>query len=162
MTDSRRDFLLRFAASALTAATVGCETAPDGPDIPSPERNFNVIYGPPPSRPGVPEGDRTFFDTDKALLHRDATALLDRWVAWLRAHSDRSLLIEGHADERGSREYNLALGERRAETVKRYFVYHGIDQRRIRTVSVGKERPAAVGSNEAAWAQNRRAVLIPQ
>ena len=105
-------------------------------------------------------GDRIFFDTDKADIRDEARAVLDRQAAWLRQHPDAKLIIEGHADERGTREYNLALGDQRAAAVRAYFVALGVRADRLRTVSYGKERPAVVGSVETAWAQNRRAVSV--
>ena len=104
--------------------------------------------------------DRVFFDLDKSDLKPEARERIGRWVAWMKQHSAVSLTIEGHCDERGTREYNLGLGERRAVAVKDYLVSLGIDTRRVTTVSYGKERPAIVGSAETAWSQNRRAVAV--
>ena len=103
-------------------------------------------------------GDRVFFDFDKFDLRPTARATLERQAAWLKRFPNLNVSIEGHADERGTREYNLALGERRANSVKDFLISQGIDPRRIRTISYGKERPVALGSNEAAWSQNRRGV----
>ncbi|MGD9650617.1 MAG: peptidoglycan-associated lipoprotein Pal, partial [Dongiaceae bacterium] len=89
-----------------------------------------------------------------------AKATLDRQAAWLKRYNAMNILIEGHADERGTREYNLALGERRANAVKDYLVSQGIAGNRLDVISYGKERPAVVGSNEASWAQNRRSVTV--
>ena len=88
--------------------------------------------------------------------------VLDTQVKWLTAkrHNKVNVIVQGYCDERGTREYNLALGERRANAVKEYLVSHGVDADRISTISYGKERPAVLGSNEAAWAQNRRAVTV--
>ena len=94
-------------------------------------------------------GDRVFFNYDSSELDSDAQELLQDQVAWLKQYSDVSVIIEGHCDERGTREYNLALGEKRAQSVKNYS-----------TISYGKERPAVIGSNDGAWAQNRRSVTI--
>jgi len=105
-------------------------------------------------------GDRVFFGFDKSDLSTEAQATLDRQAAWLKKYSTAKVTIEGHCDERGTREYNLALGERRATAAKNYLVAAGIPAGRITTISYGKERPAVVGSNEAAWAQNRRAVTV--
>ena len=104
--------------------------------------------------------DRVFFDYDKSNLSDEARATLDSQAAWFKKWSKASITIEGHADERGTREYNLALGERRANAVKNYLVADGIKAARIKTVSYGKERPAVEGSDEAAWAQNRRSVSV--
>ena len=105
-------------------------------------------------------GDRVFFGYDSAELDSDALELLQDQVAWLKQNSDVSVTIEGHCDERGTREYNLALGEKRAQSVKNYLIGLGINPDRVSTISYGKERPAVVGSNDGAWAQNRRSVTI--
>ena len=103
-------------------------------------------------------GDRVFFGYDSSDLDSDALELLQDQVAWLKQNSDVSVTIEGHCDERGTREYNLALGEKRAQSVKNYLIGLGINPDRVSTISYGKERPAVVGSNDGAWAQNRRSV----
>ena len=103
-------------------------------------------------------GDRVFYDFDKAVLKPEAQRTLERQATWMKQNSRVMVSIEGHADERGTREYNLALGERRANSVKDYLVVLGVNPSRINTISYGKERPVATGSNEAAWTQNRRGV----
>jgi peptidoglycan-associated lipoprotein len=103
-------------------------------------------------------GDRVFFPTDHSDLTGEARATLDRQAAWLKKYSNLSITIEGNCDDRGTREYNLALGERRADAVRKYLVASGIEASRIQTISYGKERPAVMGNDESAWAQNRRAV----
>ena len=105
-------------------------------------------------------GDRVFFAYDSSDLDSDALELLQDQVAWLKQNADVSVTIEGHCDERGTREYNLALGEKRAQAVKNYLIGLGINPDRVSTISYGKERPAVVGSNDGAWAQNRRSVTI--
>ena len=105
-------------------------------------------------------GDRVFFDYDSSELDADAQELLQDQVAWLKQHSNVSVIIEGHCDERGTREYNLALGEKRAQSVKNYLISLGVSEARVSTISYGKERPAVVGANDGAWAQNRRSVTI--
>ena len=102
-------------------------------------------------------GDRVFFESDSSDLTAKSQATLDRQVAWLQRYS-RSFIIEGHADERGTREYNFALGARRAEATKEYLVARGIPAARIRTISYGKERPVTVCNDISCWSQNRRAV----
>lgn len=102
-------------------------------------------------------GDRIYFDLDSHQVRADAHARLDAQVAWLQRFPGVSVRIEGNADERGTREYNLALGARRAEAVRAYLVGRGVAAGRIDTISFGKERPIAPGSNEAAFAQNRNA-----
>ncbi|HZS84721.1 MAG TPA: peptidoglycan-associated lipoprotein Pal [Stellaceae bacterium] len=105
-------------------------------------------------------GDRVFFDTDQSTINAEGRKTLQRQAEWLKRYRNLTVTIEGHCDERGTREYNLALGERRAEAAKQLLVAFGVDPGRITTTSYGKERPAVVGSNEAAWAQNRRAVTV--
>jgi len=105
-------------------------------------------------------GDRVFFGYDSAELDSDAQELLQNQVAWLKQYSDTSVTIEGHCDERGTREYNLALGEKRAQAVKNYLISLGVSSDRVSTISYGKERPSVVGSHEGAWSQNRRSVTI--
>lgn len=105
-------------------------------------------------------GDRVFFDFDSSAIRSDAVATLERQAAFLRQNVGLSITIEGHADERGTREYNLALGERRANAVKEYLVSLGIAPNRVATISYGKERPEVIGSNETAWARNRRGVTV--
>lgn len=100
-------------------------------------------------------GDRVYFDLDEYRLGSDAQSVLRRQAAWLSTYQDVNILVAGNCDERGTREYNLALGERRASVVKDYLVDLGVDPARIQTVSYGKERPLALGSDDAAWAQNR-------
>jgi peptidoglycan-associated lipoprotein len=118
------------------------------------------------AKPGTQEdlvvnvGDRVFFDFNESDLTPEARATLDRQAAWLKKYPNVNVTIEGHCDERGTREYNLALGERRASAVKNYLVADGIGSARVKTISYGKERPAVLGSNEAAWAQNRRGVTV--
>ena len=103
-------------------------------------------------------GDRVFFESDSSDLTPKAQATLDRQVAWLKRYDRGPFLVEGHADERGTREYNFALGARRAQTTKDYLVARGIPNGRIRTTSYGKERPVAVCNDISCWSQNRRAV----
>jgi len=105
-------------------------------------------------------GDRVFFDTDQSGINAEGRQTLQRQADWLKRYPNLTVTIEGHCDERGLREYNLALGDRRATAAKDMLVALGIDARRIKTISYGKEKPAVVGSDEAAWAQNRRAVTV--
>ena len=105
-------------------------------------------------------GDTVNFDFDSAELTVSARSTLNRQTAFLSSNPDLMIVIEGHADERGTREYNLALGERRASAVRDYLVAKGINAARVRTVSYGKERPAVSGSDEAAWSKNRRANTV--
>jgi len=103
-------------------------------------------------------GDRVFFGYDKYTLTDKNRTILDKQLAWLNANQSAKIIVSGHCDERGTREYNLALGERRASAVKDYLVQLGLNPSRVRTISWGKERPVAVGSMESSYTQNRRAV----
>ena len=105
-------------------------------------------------------GDRVFFDFDKYSLKAKARQTLERQATFLKNNAGVKVVLQGHADERGTREYNLALGERRANAAKDYLVALGVNPNRITIISYGKERPSMAGSNEAAWSQNRRAVTI--
>lgn len=105
-------------------------------------------------------GDRILFDTDRFNIDSQDQATLQAQAQWLARYPGTRVTVEGHADERGTREYNLALGERRANSAKNYLASVGVDAARIQTVSYGKERPAAMGSDESSWAQNRRAVTV--
>jgi peptidoglycan-associated lipoprotein len=105
-------------------------------------------------------GDRVFFAYDHSDITPEGRATLEKQAAWMKTNANVTVTIEGHCDERGTREYNLALGERRANAVKNVLVALGIPAQRISTISYGKERPAVVGSTEAAWAQNRRGVTV--
>ena len=105
-------------------------------------------------------GDRVFYDYDKSDLKPEARRQIERWAAFLKTNANATITIEGHCDERGTREYNLGLGERRANAAKNFLVSQGIEARRVATISYGKERPAVNGSNEAAWSQNRRGVAV--
>ncbi|OHC76518.1 MAG: peptidoglycan-associated lipoprotein [Rhodospirillales bacterium RIFCSPLOWO2_12_FULL_58_28] len=159
----RFKFLSLIAAAALVSA---CQTAPD-------EKAGATGGGSAPAAAsgaaGAPTkgsqedltisaGDRVHFDFDKFNLDAGDKATLDKQAAWLKKNAAVSITVEGHCDERGTREYNLALGERRANSVKDHLVAAGVGVARIKMISYGKERPVAVGSNEEAWAQNRRAV----
>jgi peptidoglycan-associated lipoprotein len=105
-------------------------------------------------------GDRVFFESDQTDLSPQATATLDKQAQWLQTYSRYTFTIEGHADERGTREYNIALGARRAQSVRTYLASRGIDPSRMRTISYGKERPVAVCNDISCWSQNRRAVTV--
>jgi peptidoglycan-associated lipoprotein len=155
------------AILGLALLLAGCSSPPPPP--------------PPPAGPGVPgspggvsgsvipgsqqdleasAGDRVFFAFDRSDITPEAQETLSRQAEWLRRYPNVTVTIEGHCDERGTREYNLALGERRAQAVKNVLVALGIPASRISTISYGKERPAVLGSTEEAYAQNRRAVTV--
>ncbi len=105
-------------------------------------------------------GDTVHFETDSPELTPEGRSIVSAQAVWLRQYANYPIGIEGHADERGTREYNIALGARRAETVKSFLISQGIDPRRLHTVSFGKERPVAVCDNITCWSQNRRAVTV--
>ncbi|MEQ9814954.1 MAG: peptidoglycan-associated lipoprotein Pal [Azospirillaceae bacterium] len=157
---------MRFKILTVIAAVLivaGCSTpeddmATDAASSGSTSAQSNV---PPGTEQGLVQvGDRVFFQFDRYDLTSEAQSTLQAQAAWLNAYPSIGLLIEGHADERGTREYNLALGERRANSVRNYLIALGIEPGRLQTISYGKERPAVVGSNEQAWAQNRRGVSV--
>ncbi len=153
-------FVSVLAALLLLAA---CETSPTGTGGAGGSGAAGGVTAP---RPGTSEdfvvnvGDRVFFDFDKYNLKPEARDILQRQAAWLKKYPSVTITVEGHCDERGTREYNLALGERRANSSKNYLVALGVNPNRVKTLSYGKERPAVTGSNDAAWAQNRRAVTV--
>src|ERR1700758_1714490 len=162
----RRISILFGVLVALAACSSPPEPAPAvGPGGPQ------SLGGPggPGSRSAVPgsqqdleasAGDRVFFAFDRSDISPESQQILARQVEWLRRYPNVTVTIEGHCDERSTREYNLALGERRAQAVKNVLVASGIPASRISTISYGKERPIVVGSNEEAYAQNRRAVTV--
>jgi len=123
-------------------------------------------YGGAGGPPGSPQefvvavGDRVFFESDQTDLTPQARATLDRQAQWLQQWNRYTFTIEGHADERGTREYNIALGARRAQSVRDYLAARGIDPARMRTISYGKERPVAICNDISCWSQNRRAVTV--
>ena len=105
-------------------------------------------------------GDRVFFESDSSELSSTAQATLDKQARWLQQYARYNFTVEGHADERGTREYNFALGARRAEVAKDYLVARGVPASRVKTISYGKERPVAVCNDISCWSQNRRAVTV--
>ncbi len=154
--NTSRSSIALAAALALGLAVGAC--AHNNPD------NLAAGYG--AAGPGSVQefnqtvGDRVFFDTDQTDLSARAQATLDKQAAWLNQYNKYSFTIEGHADERGTREYNFALGERRAQGVHDYLAAKGISPSRMRTISYGKERPVAVCDDISCWSQNRRAVTV--
>ena len=146
--------------------TIGTDTDVTADDIMIEEETTVAALDPSQPLPGSQEelvqtvGDRVFFEFDSAVLGADARRTLDRQAEWLRLFPEIALVIEGHADERGTREYNLALGERRANAAREYLITQGIGPSRLRTISYGKERPYALGHNDEAWALNRRSVSV--
>ena len=147
-------------------STSGDNTGGTGSDGASSASNSQVATAPAGPKPGsqldleINVGDRVLFAFDSSALTTESRTTIERWAAWLKTYPANRVIIEGHADERGTREYNLALGERRADSARDYLVSLGIDPNRVKVISYGKERPAVPGSNENAWAQNRRAALV--
>ncbi|MGC6328515.1 peptidoglycan-associated lipoprotein Pal [Rhizorhabdus sp. FW153] len=161
--------------SALALSVAACskkkpEELPPPPPQTAPAPMPEAPPPPPPQTGPVPGSradflaqagtDTVFFDTDSYDVDAEDQATLSRQAQWLAKYPNVSVTIEGHCDERGTREYNLALGERRANAAKNYLVSVGVPASRISVISYGKERPLATGSDEAAWAQNRRAVTV--
>ena len=147
---------VKFATVVLAAlAIAGCakqqidQTAMAGSAAPGSQQDFVVNVG-----------DRVFFETDQTDLTPQARATLDKQAQWLAQYNRYSFTIEGHADERGTREYNIALGARRAQTVREYLVSRGVSAQRMRTISYGKERPVALCNDISCWSQNRRVVTV--
>ncbi len=147
--------VLLLAACSSTPAPA--PTGPTGPAGPGGAGAGAVVPG---SQQDLAQsaGDRVFFEFDRSDITSEAQQILERQAAWLQRYPNVTVTIEGHCDERGTREYNLALGERRASAVKNVLVAAGIPASRIATISYGKERPIALGSDEQAWAQNRVAI----
>ncbi len=138
-------------APADTTTNTPAPSTQTGPTVGS-QSHFNNAVG--------QENTVVYFDTDGYDIDGEDSAKLQRQAQYFQQYSNVTFTIEGHTDERGTREYNLALGERRANAAKNYLVSLGIPANRIRTLSYGKERPVAMGSNESAWAQNRRAATV--
>ena len=173
----RKSFKVAAVAAAL-AMTAGCgKKAPK--EIPPPPAGSESELGTDSGETQVDSGagtaavpgsradfvqnirsDRVLFETDRFDLDDDDRSVLDSQVAWLNANPRVRVTIEGHCDERGTREYNLALGDRRANAAKNYLAARGVDPSRMTVISWGKEKPEALGSDETAWAQNRRAVTV--
>lgn len=155
-----------FKAATILAATLALGACASNKTDPAGAGGAGGAYGASASTPGsaqdfvVNVGDRVFFETDSTNLSATAVATLDKQSAWLQRYPHYTFLIEGHADERGTREYNYALGARRAQTAYDYLVSRGIQSNRIRVVSYGKERPVAVCNDISCWSQNRRAVTV--
>ena len=140
---------LSLAACANNNPMQGANAGLAGPAAPGSEQDFVVNVG-----------DRVFFETDSTELTPTSRATLDKQAQWLGRYDRYAFTVEGHADERGTREYNIALGARRAQTVHDYLVSRGVQAHRMRTISYGKERPVAVCNDISCWSQNRRAVTV--
>jgi peptidoglycan-associated lipoprotein len=142
---------------ALALAAAGCANKPNDPGqtagvggaAPGGQQDFVVNVG-----------DRVFFESDSSELTPQSIATLEKQAQWLQTYGQYTFTVEGHADERGTREYNIALGARRAQTVRDYLASRGIQAQRMRTISYGKERPVAVCNDISCWSQNRRVVTV--
>jgi peptidoglycan-associated lipoprotein len=151
----------RISAAVLVALTVAACS-----NTPKPESEFGQGSRNSPATPGsardfaVNVGDIVYFTTDSVDLSPEAQQTLSNQARWLQQYSQYTITIEGHADERGTREYNIALGAKRATAVRNFLAQHGINAQRIRTVSYGKERPVAVCNDISCWSQNRRAQTV--
>jgi len=145
----------KFAAAiAVALSMAACANTPNqtglaGAAVPGSQQDFVVNVG-----------DRVFFESDQSDLTPQGRATLDKQAQWLAQYNRYSFTVEGHADERGTREYNIALGAKRAQAVREYLIARGIDASRMRTISYGKERPVAVCDDISCWSQNRRAVTV--
>ncbi|RAI03575.1 peptidoglycan-associated lipoprotein Pal [Acuticoccus sediminis] len=155
MTEFRtRRWVAKGACAMLVAvALAGCAQKPTntgaGAATPGSQQDFAINVG-----------DRVFFTVDSSEINSTAASTLDRQAAWLQKYPRYQVTVEGHADERGTREYNIALSARRAEAARRYLAGRGVAPNRMRTQAFGKERPVAVCDNESCWNQNRRAVTV--
>ena len=143
--------LLVVAVAACSRNGTGVGNLAPGGGAPGSQQEFLVSVG-----------DRVFFETDSSSLTPTAMQTLDKQATWLNQYRNYRIMLEGHADERGTREYNIALGARRAAVVVNYLVSKGVDQRRITSKSFGKERPVAICNDISCWSQNRRAVTVVQ
>ncbi len=149
-----------------TLAVAGCANKKNNLPNSSSELGLNGGRGAGAATPGssqdftVNVGDRIFFDTDSSAIRADAQQTLSRQAQWLQQYSSYAITVEGHSDERGTREYNLALGARRAAAARDFLASRGVPSNRIRTISYGKERPVAVCDDISCWSQNRRAATV--
>ena len=156
--DSLKVACLVLAIGGLTA----CSSTPEreAPTVSTSQPSASTI------KPGSPDdfrvnvGDTVFFDVDQHSVRSDAQSVLQKQAAWLQKYPTVKLMVEGHCDERGTREYNLALGDRRAYAVKEYLVSLGVDAARLQSKSYGKERPVCAESDDSCWQQNRRGYSV--
>jgi len=148
------------STTQLPPATPAQVESADAAGVPANDLRGDAVSEPAAADPSVLKLEKIFFEYDAFTLTAQAREILARNAEWLRQNPSSSLTIEGHCDERGSDEYNLALGQRRAEAVRSYLVTLGVAAERLAVLSYGEERPAAAGNEEAAWAQNRRAEFL--
>lgn len=162
MSQAMSVFRMPFLALIAGLALVGCAKKAPIPNSAA-DLGINTNNG---AVPGTPQdftvnvGDRILFDTDSAVIRPDAQSILQRQAQWLNQYPTFAITLEGHADERGTREYNLALGNRRAAAVRSYLASQGVSSTRMRVISFGKERPVAVCDDISCWSQNRRGVTV--
>ena len=155
-----------LAALAAAAMITACSSTPETAATAGGGEGAGGSGGSGTVRPGSQEdlrasaGDRVFFGSDRSTIAADQRPVLERQARWLQQYAQNQVTIEGHADERGTREYNLALSQRRGNSARDILVASGVSGSRIQVVSFGKDRPEALGSDETAWAQNRRAVTV--
>ena len=157
--------VIRFARGTTIAAILiaalglaGCASTPEGPDA---NASAAGVAAPGSAQDFVVNvGDRVFFETDSSEVTAQGRETLDKQAQWLTNYAQYAFTVEGHADERGTREYNIALGARRATTARNFLAQNGVNGARIRTISYGKERPVAVCNDISCWSQNRRAQTV--
>lgn len=142
-----------LAAGAMILSLAACSTT-DGDGINASQAQIDELTN--------KVGDRVFFEFDSSALTSEARETLNKQIKFMSDNSELSFVIEGHCDSRGTREYNLALGERRANAVREYLAANGVEEARLTVISYGKEKPAVLGDNEFAWSQNRRGVTVAQ
>lgn len=154
-----RNKLLSLVAAVLLVT--GCSSTSGNGDVNGAGANGQVVPG---TQADLVKnvGDRVFFAFDSSAITPEGRAILDHQSTWMGQYGSVKVTVEGHCDERGTREYNLALGERRATAVRNYLVSKGVAADRVSTISYGKERPEALGSDESAWSRNRRGVTVVQ
>ena len=158
--------LVLLAGCHKNATDTGAATSETGGNVTTSQPNGTVGGGqyPPGSEAQLVAevGDRVFFGYNEFDLTPQARATIEHQAQWMKTYPSVNVMVEGHCDERGTREYNLALGEKRAMAVRNYLVANGVEAGRVQTISYGKERPAVQGADETSWAQNRRGVVVVQ
>ncbi len=162
ITESLAKLTRLVALTLLVVAVAACSRSPN--TLPTGVGNVGAGAATPGSAQEflVTVGDRVFFETDSSSLTSEAQATLDRQAQWLNQYPNYRIMIEGHADERGTREYNIALGARRAAVVVNYLASRGVAANRLQSQSFGKERPVAICNDISCWSQNRRGVTVVQ
>ncbi len=150
--DKKKDAaMMNDGSNTTTQQTDGTQVATDGQYAPGSQAQLVAEIG-----------DRVYFGYDQYDLTPEARSTVERQAQWMKTYPNVNVMVEGHCDERGTREYNLALGEKRANAVRNYLISNGVPAGRVQSISYGKERPAIMGADETSWAQNRRGVLVVQ